>query len=56
VLMNTSDMTLLSEVSHRIPTPRPLCRAAFVFVHCVLQKNDVLPYGAIDCIPVDRYV
>lgn len=54
--MNTSDMTLLSEVSHRIPTPRPLCRAAFVFVHCVLQKNDSVPYGAIDCISLNRCI
>lgn len=33
-----------------------LCRAAWFFVHRVLQKKEFLPYGAIDCIAVNRCV
>ena len=29
---------------------------SIVFVHCVLQKNEGLPYGAIDCISMNRCV
>lgn len=33
-----------------------LCPAALIFVQCILQKNEVLLYGAIDCIAVNSCV
>ena len=36
--------------------PAELCFAASVFVHRDLQTDNFLPYGAIDCIAVNRCV
>jgi hypothetical protein len=36
--------------------PAELCLAALIFVHRDLQTDNFLPYGAIDCIAVNRCV